>query len=199
MKRAHKKFINVIVFIGLAYFVTRPMYYPGVGDNPRPRQMSVQIQAKNNIIGFKEMDDFLFLWSELLEQSFATPNLPAMLDVNTANEQKLSSRVQKWIKNQGWSVERFFYVGQRLNSIVKACRLKILAAQTSESLKLQLEQTKDEEMRVTIQRLMNEQSQMYRTLNVSDGEIEMVMPHLKTVSEILSGELIYKPDNRKQI
>ncbi len=199
MKRAHKKFINVIVFIGLAYFVTRPMYYPGVGDNPRPRQMSVQIQAKNNIIGFKEMDDFLFLWSELLEQSFATPNLPAMLDVNTANEQKLSSRVQKWIKNQGWSVERFFYVGQRLNSIVKACRLKILAAQTSESLKLQLEQTKDEELRVTIQRLMNEQSQMYRTLNVSDGEIEMVMPHLKTVSEILSGELIYKPDNRKQI
>ena len=199
MKRAHKKFINVIVFIGLAYFVTRPMYYPGVGDNPRPRQMSVQIQANNNIIGFKEMDDFLFLWSELLEQSFATPNLPAMLDVNTANEQKLSSRVQKWIKNQGWSVERFFYVGQRLNSIVKACRLKILAAQTSESLKLQLEQTKDEEMRVTIQRLMNEQSQMYRTLNVSDGEIEMVMPHLKTVSEILSGELIYKPDNRKQI
>lgn len=199
MKRAHKKFINVIVFIGLAYFVTRPMYYPGVGDNPRPRQMSVQIQANNNIIGFKEMDDFLFLWSELLEQSFATPNLPAMLDVNTANEQKLSSRVQKWIKNQGWSVERFFYVGQRLNSIVKACRLKILAAQTSESLKLQLEQTKDEELRVTIQRLMNEQSQMYRTLNVSDGEIEMVMPHLKTVSEILSGELIYKPDNRKQI
>ena len=199
MKRDHKKFINVIVFIGLAYFVTRPMYYPGVGDNPRPRQMSVQIQAKNNIIGFKEMDDFLFLWSELLEQSFATPNLPAMLDVNTANEQKLSSRVQKWIKNQGWSVERFFYVGQRLNSIVKACRLKILAAQTSESLKLQLEQTKDEELRVTIQRLMNEQSQMYRTLNVSDGEIEMVMPHLKTVSEILSGELIYKPDNRKQI
>lgn len=199
MKRAHKKFINVIVFIGLAYFVTRPMYYPGVGDNPRPRQLSVQIQAKNNIIGFKEMDDFLFLWSELLEQSFATPNLPAMLDVNTANEQKLSSRVQKWIKNQGWSVERFFYVGQRLNSIVKACRLKILAAQTSESLKLQLEQTKDEELRVTIQRLMNEQSQMYRTLNVSDGEIEMVMPHLKTVSEILSGELIYKPDNRKQI
>ncbi len=199
MKRAHKKFINVIVFIGLAYFVTRPMYYPGVGDNPRPRQMSVQIQAKNNIIGFKEMDDFLFLWSELLEQSFATPNIPAMLDVNTANEQKLSSRVQKWIKNQGWSVERFFYVGQRLNSIVKACRLKILAAQTSESLKLQLEQTKDEELRVTIQRLMNEQSQMYRTLNVSDGEIEMVMPHLKTVSEILSGELIYKPDNRKQI
>ena len=199
MKRAHKKFINVIVFIGLAYFVTRPMYYPGVGDNPRPRQLSVQIQAKNNIIGFKEMDDFLFLWSELLEQSFATPNIPAMLDVNTANEQKLSSRVQKWIKNQGWSVERFFYVGQRLNSIVKACRLKILAAQTSESLKLQLEQTKDEELRVTIQRLMNEQSQMYRTLNVSDGEIEMVMPHLKTVSEILSGELIYKPDNRKQI
>ena len=199
MKRAHKKFINVIVFIGLAYFVTRPMYYPGVGDNPRPRQLSVQIQAKNNIIGFKEMEDFLFLWSELIEQSFATPNLPALLDVNTANEQKLSSRVQKWIKNQGWSVERFFYVGQRLNSIVKACRLKILAAQTSESLKLQLEQTKDEELRVTIQRLMNEQSQMYRTLNVSDGEIEMVMPHLKTVSEILSGELIYKPDNRKQI
>ena len=171
MKRAHKKFINVIVFIGLAYFVTRPMYYPGVGDNPRPRQMSVQIQAKNNIIGFKEMDDFLFLWSELLEQSFATPNLPAMLDVNTANEQKLSSRVQKWIKNQGWSVERFFYVGQRLNSIVKACRLKILAAQTSESLKLQLEQTKDEELRVTIQRLMNKQIQIYRTLNFSDCEI----------------------------
>lgn len=197
MKRTHKKIINGLVFIGLAFFVTRPMYYPGVGDNPMPRRISVQLQPQNSIISFQEMDDFLFLWSDFLEQDFATPNMPALLDTHNLPNQKLSGRTQKWIKNHDWDVERFFYVGQRLNAIVKACRLKILAEQTSESLKLQLKQTKDVELRATIERLMEEQAQMYRTFKVSEGEIAMVMPHLKTVAEILSGELIYKPDNRK--
>ena len=197
MKRAHKKIINVLVFIGLAYFVSRPMYYPGVGDNPMPRRISVQLQPQNSIISFQEMDDFLFLWSDFLEQDFATPSMTSWLDSNMNTNPKLSSRAQKWIKNHNWNVDRFFYVGQRLTSITKACRLKLLADQTSESLKLQLEQTKDEELRATIERLMAEQALMYRTFKVSDGEIAMVMPHLKTVEEILSGELIYKPDNRK--
>ena len=197
MKRAHKKIINIIVFIGLAYFVTRPMYYPGMGDNPMPRRISAQIQPQNNIISFQEMDNFLFLWSKFLEQDFATPNMTALLDINNAPNQKLSSRAQKWLKNNNWNVDRFFYVGQRLHTVVKACQLKILAQETSESLKLQLEQTKDEGVRTTIERLMDQQSKMYQTLKVSEGEIEMVMPHLKTVEEILSGKLIYKPDDRK--
>ena len=197
MKRAHKKIINIIVFIGLAYFVTRPMYYPGMGDNPMPRRISAQIQPQNNIISFQEMDNFLFLWSKFLEQDFATPNMTALLDINNAPNQKLSSRAQKWLKNNNWNVDRFFYVGQRLHTVVKACQLKILAQETSESLKLQLEQTKDEGVRTTIERLMDQQSKMYQTLKVSEGEIEMVMPHLKTVEETLSGKLIYKPDDRK--
>lgn len=34
MKKSQKKIVNAAVFVLLAYFVTRPMYYPGVGDNP---------------------------------------------------------------------------------------------------------------------------------------------------------------------
>ena len=197
MKRAHKKIINILVFIGLAYFVTRPMYYPGVGDNPRPRRISVQFQPKDEIVSFKEMDDFLVLWSEFLEQDFASNNMIALLSTNAVANQKVSSRAQKWIKKQNWDVDRFFYVGRRLNSIVKACRLKLLAQKTRDSLRLQLDQTKNELVQNSIIRLMDEQSQMYKSENVSEGEIEMVMPHLDNVADILAGKLIYQPDNRK--
>lgn len=197
MKRAHKKIINILVFIGLAYFVTRPMYYPGVGDNPRPRRISVQFQPKDEIVSFKEMDDFLVLWSEFLEQDFASNNMIALLSTNAAANKKVSSRAQKWIKKQNWDVDRFFYVGRRLNSIVKACRLKLLAKKTRDSLRLQLDQTKNELVQNSIIRLMDEQSQMYKSENVSEGEIEMVMPHLDNVADILVGKLIYQPDNRK--
>ena len=197
MKRAHKKIINILVFIGLAYFVTRPMYYPGVGDNPRPRRISVQFQPKDEIVSFKEMDDFLVLWSEFLEQDFASNNMIALLSTNAAANKKVSSRAQKWIKKQNWDVDRFFYVGRRLNSIVKACRLKLLAKKTRDSLRLQLDQTKNELVQNSIIRLMDEQSQMYKSENVSEGEIEMVMPHLDNVEDILAGKLIYQPDNRK--
>lgn len=197
MKRAHKKIINILVFIGLAYFVTRPMYYPGVGDNPRPRRISVQFQPKDEIVSFKEMDDFLVLWSEFLEQDFASNNMIALLSTNAAANKKVSSRAQKWIKKQNWDVDRFFYVGRRLNSIVKACRLKLLAKKTRDSLRLQLDQTKNELVQNSIIRLMDEQSQMYKSENVSEGEIEMVMPHLDNVADILAGKLIYQPDNRK--
>ena len=197
MKRAHKKIINILVFIGLAYFVTRPMYYPGVGDNPRPRRISVQFQPKDEIVSFKEMDDFLVLWSEFLEQDFASNNMIALLSTNAVANQKVSSRAQKWIKKQNWDVDRFFYVGRRLNSIVKACRLKLLAKKTRDSLRLQLDQTKNELVQNSIIRLMDEQSQMYKAENVSEGEIEMVMPHLDNVADILAGKLIYQPDNRK--
>ena len=197
MKRAHKKIINILVFIGLAYFVTRPMYYPGVGDNPRPRRISVQFQPKDEIVSFKEMYDFLVLWSEFLEQDFASNNMIALLSTNAAANKKVSSRAQKWIKKQNWDVDRFFYVGRRLNSIVKACRLKLLAKKTRDSLRLQLDQTKNELVQNSIIRLMDEQSQMYKSENVSEGEIEMVMPHLDNVADILAGKLIYQPDNRK--
>lgn len=197
MKRAHKKIINILVFIGLAYFVTRPMYYPGVGDNPRPRRISVQFQPKDEIVSFKEMDDFLVLWSEFLEQDFASNNMIALLSTNAVANQKVSSRAQKWIKKQNWDVDRFFYVGRRLNSIVKACRLKLLAKKTRDSLRLQLDQTKNELVQNSIIRLMDEQSQMYKSENVSEGEIEMVMPHLDNVADILAGKLIYQPENRK--
>lgn len=197
MKRAHKKIINILVFIGLAYFVTRPMYYPGVGDNPRPRRISVQFQPKDEIVSFKEMDDFLVLWSEFLEQDFASNNMIALLSTNAVANKKVSSRAQKWIKKQNWDVDRFFYVGRRLNSIVKACRLKLLAKKTRDSLRLQLDQTKNELVQNSIIRLMDEQSQMYKSENVSEGEIEMVMPHLDNVADILAGKLIYQPDNRK--
>ena len=197
MKRAHKKIINILVFIGLAYFVTRPMYYPGVGDNPRPRRISVQFQPKDEIVSFKEMDDFLVLWSEFLEQDFASNHMIALLSTNAAANKKVSSRAQKWIKKQNWDVDRFFYVGRRLNSIVKACRLKLLAKKTRDSLRLQLDQTKNELVQNSIIRLMDEQSQMYKSENVSEGEIEMVMPHLDNVADILAGKLIYQPDNRK--
>ena len=133
MKKSQKKIVNAAVFVLLAYFVTRPMYYPGVGDNPKPRRISVQLQPQGRIVSFGEMDNFLNVWSEFLEQSFSSEDMPAMLTAETAYGKKLSSRAQRWIKAQGWDADRFFYTGRRLRSAVKACRLKALAQQTRES------------------------------------------------------------------
>lgn len=197
MKKSQKKIVNAAVFVLLAYFVTRPMYYPGVGYNPKPRRISVQLQPQGRIVSFGEMDNFLNVWSEFLEQSFSSEDMPAMLTAETAYGKKLSSRAQRWIKAQGWDADRFFYTGRRLRSAVKACRLKALAQQTRESLEIQLEQTEDPDIRNSIKKLMAEQGRMYLAENVSESEIEMVMPHLNVVSDILDGKLIYRPKRKK--
>ena len=60
-----------------------------------------------------------------------------------------------------------------------------------------MEQTKDEEARKSIKQLMAEQGRMYQAEKVSESEIEMVMPHLNVVSDILDGKLIYRPERKK--
>ena len=46
MTKRKKRTICWIVFIALAYFVSRPMYYPGVGNNPNTREESIRLLQK---------------------------------------------------------------------------------------------------------------------------------------------------------
>lgn len=196
MKRHQRKIVSVIVFAALAYFVSRPMYYPGVGNNPRPQRVLIQ-PRQSEIVEFAEMDKFLHLWSEFLELHLNSDNTQDLLIAEAAYAPKISGRARRWIKKQGWETDRFFYVGRRLKSIVRACQLKVLGERARESLEIQLRQEKDSGVRRSIADLLEEQSRMYLAERVSEGEIDMVMPHLGIVSDILDGKLIYRPERKK--
>ena len=138
------------------------------------------------------MDRFLVVWSEFLDKDYDKKEMIKLLSSQNSISKIISSRAKRWIILQGWDVNRFFFVGRRLKEIVKVCRKKQMAQTNKESLLLQLNNTKDESIIATIKDTIEEQAQIGN--NLTEQEIEMVMPHLDVISDILNGKLFYKPE-----
>ena len=79
MTKRKKRTICCLVFIALAYFVSRPMYYPGVGNNPNVREESLRLLQKGDVLSLEEADRFLITWSELLEKDFNNDEMIELL------------------------------------------------------------------------------------------------------------------------
>ena len=92
----------------------------------------------------------------------------------------------------GAGMRPFFYVEQRLKSIVKSAQLQ---QQVLENRKL-LASTKpnfSNSAYNALQNLINEQDAQLNLYHVTQGEIDMVMPQLQLISDILEGRAVYRP------
>ena len=186
MTKRKKRIIRWVVFLLLAYFVTRPMYYPGVGKLPEPHNVS---QAQ--IITPEEIDNFLISWSELLEKDFNNKEMLALLK-NTDNPNKvISKRAKRWISLQGWEVKRFFFVGRRVIAILNECHKQKYLKEKRNSLEKQMANTKDESIIGTIRRIIDDDAQLSE--NITENEINIIMPHIDIIDDILQGKVAYQP------
>ena len=192
MTKRKKAVIRWLVFILLAYFVTRPMYYPGVGNHPSIREESIRLLQKGDMLSPDETDRFLISWSELLEKDFNNDKIISLLKSNENPRKILSPRVKRWIEIQGWNFKRFFFVGRRVQKIVDECHKIQKAMSKRESLEVQMNQTKDESIIGTIRKIIDDDSQISK--GILQEEIDIIMPKLMIIEGILKGELAYKPE-----
>jgi len=193
MTKRKKGVICWLVFILLAYFITRPMYYPGVGNNPDVRKEEMLRLQQGNVLSPEETDRFLISWSELLEKGFDNKELIELLNSNQKPLHIISPRERRWIEFQGWNLNRFFFIGRRLKKITAECHKLQKASSKRASLEQQLNNTKDESIIGTIKRIIADDSRL--SDNVTQAEVDLIMPKLEVIEGILKGELVYKPEH----
>ncbi len=193
MTKRKKAVIRWLVFILLAYFITRPMYYPGVGNNPDIRKEELLRLQQGNVLSPEETDRFLISWSELLEKGFDNNELIELLNSNQKPKHALSPRERRWIELQGWNLNRFFFIGRRLKKIIEECHKLQKAKVKRISLEQQLNNTKDESIIGTIKRIIADDSRL--SDNVTQTEVDLIMPKLEVIEDILKGGVAYKPEH----
>ena len=192
MTKRKKRTICWIVFIALAYFVSRPMYDPGVGDNPNTREESLRMLQQGNVLSPEETDRFLITWSELLEKDFNNEEIMELLTSSTPPRRILPSRAKRWLEFQGWSINRFFFVGRRLQKIIEECHKRQKIKDKRDSLEQQLKITKDEGIIGAILNIIRSDAKLLDDIN--QDEINIVMPKLDIIEGIVKGQLAYRPE-----
>jgi len=193
MTKRKKRTICCLVFIALAYFVSRPMYYPGVGNNPNVREESLRLLQKGDVLSLEEADRFLITWSELLEKDFNNDEMIELLTSSVPPRRVISSRARRWLEFQGWDVKRFFFVGRRLHKIIEECYKRKKIKDKKDSLEQQLNITRDEGIIGAILSIIKDDAKLLE--DIAEEEINIVMPKLDVIDGIIKGELAYRPEN----
>ena len=187
MTKQQRFIIRWLVLALLAVYVLTP-----------PRAMRLNNQTyddqlkRGEYITRSEMLQFLETWSEFTSTNiFRNGNIQASLSMDAPSE-SFPPKVARWLRSKGWHADRFFYVEQRLKSIVRSAQLQQQVLDNREllaSAKLNF----DNSAYSALQNLINEQDTQLNLYRVTQGEIDMVIPQLQLINDILEGRIVYQP------
>ncbi len=187
MTKRQRFIIRWLVLTLLAVFVLTPL--PGLRSEKQDYREQLR---RGDFISRGEMLQFLETWSDFTAKNiFQSPDIQASLSMEKPSE-SFPPKIARWLRHKGWHADRFFYVEQRLKSIVKSAQLQ---QQVLENRKL-LASTKpnfSNSAYNALQNLINEQDAQLNLYHVTQGEIDMVMPQLPLISDILEGRAVYRP------
>ena len=133
----------------------------------------------------KELGHFLETWVEYTQSDVREleqhQSLSAGLPSKTAPK-----RFQSWIKKRDWDVDRFFYVEQRLQMVLKMAIIREQSNQMIEGLQTRLKNSSNAESS-SVKKLIDQKndSQKINVEHISDEEIKMVIPHIAVIKKIL--------------
>lgn len=186
--------VIIIAAVLAAVFVLVPFYNPK--KEMLKRSMLPELLSKENVITFDEMNRFLETWSKFITKKYHLDGKEKIDWYDKKPQKVFPHNTLKWVENQGWDVNRFFEVENRLRAITIYASRKKGSDLIIRSLENQLAQTTDPEMTRNIMAMIDEQSEMYKNVKdtkFSDSEVRMVMPNLEIVKDILDGKAIYRP------
>lgn len=183
---------KVIILFALVILVVLYVNKPVMEKEPtfKSRLQIAQEREDSQVVGDPinraEINSFLEIWPEyknswvsLLEigqLSFTTSRVPAP---------RYSYFTKMWLYKRGWGIDRFFYVEQRLKSIVKTLEVEDSATKTIKLLELQYANEKSPEVKKNVQNIITHQESLLNLEKVSRAERDLVRPHLKEVKAAL--------------
>lgn len=121
-----------------------------------------------------ELEKFLPLWREYMQNGLdkEVPDKVSLLSENFA--EKLPVRVQVWFNKNCWTAERFYYVEQRLQAVLRTLYLQQHTNEVKKVLSEQIKRETDETRIATYQDMINMQDKIANVENVTNQEVELV-------------------------
>ena len=171
MSRKLKVGVLLLSFLFLGWFVFQPTARIGVQtpylSNP----------AKGEELTAAELNEFLNLWSRILNGSLR----PYLRQISVSNNQQYPQKLVKWLDNNNWSVERFFYDEQLIRGIVDCVNLK-------ENIDSNIKLSKQGQN--SLKSIIEEQKEQFKVCKYSDKEMALVRANLYQINEVFAGKAI---------
>ena len=180
-----------VALVALAAWIGGNMHAHKIDMSKIPNPQTVEISQA-------ELQAFIPVWTEYLEREKSKPNnyIPSMSA--TQPEESLDKETQEWLLRRQWRPKRFFYVEQRLLTIIKTLELNQQTAQNIANLQNQrasLQQQKAQGVESTKQMLSLEsglenmiRAQQLRVNieHITPEELQLVAPVRPMIQEIYS-------------
>lgn len=137
-------------------------------------------------ISEREINSFLAVWPKFANSWVSRIGANYLSLTTTDNpEKKMPYITRIWINRQGWEVNRFFYVEQRLKAIVASLKAEDRANDTIKVLESQLGVQTNPSAVEGIRRLINAQKDLMNIEKVTQAERNSVRPHLNEIADLL--------------
>lgn len=133
-----------------------------------------------------EVSSFLEVWPDYVDSFVSRLGVSNLsLTTSTNIKKKLSYITIAWLNRRGWEADRFFYVEERLRTIVAVAQTEDHSAKIIAVLEKQMATEKNSNVKANIATLIENQKKNLDTSLVTAKELEIVRPYMNNISDIL--------------
>lgn len=137
-------------------------------------------------ISAPELDSFLKIWPSYIREGIADLGYSQISLSMKTSVKDMNKQAAAWLAEKNWDADRFFYVEQRLRTILKTLEVDERISDNIEGLKTQLQISGGEQLSGMIEGLIAEQQQRLNIEKISRPELEMVKRRRPEILQILN-------------
>ncbi|MCQ2741011.1 MAG: hypothetical protein MJ210_02715 [Alphaproteobacteria bacterium] len=177
MSKITRLLILTFSFLGLFWFCLQPITDIGASKE------YMQKPLPEEKLTVKELQDFLVLWSQVMQGSMKD----SIGQMSLKTEGKYPKDVEQWLKSKKWSAERFFYDEQKIRELLEYVNLRI-------NLKSNIALNKQNG--VNLQSIINSQQKRMDKCPYSEDELALIEVNRYPVMQIFSGGAVLDKGDR---
>ena len=125
-----------------------------------------------------ELNEFLDLWSRMLHGKLHR----YVGQISLSSGKSYPGPLVKWLKLQGWDVERFFYDEQRLRELIDCVAL---VENISGNVAMSQHST------VNLSQIISEQRLRLKSCRFDQDELDLIKSNLYQITEVFSGRAVF--------
>lgn len=149
------------------------------------------VSAEEQVSG-EELENFLTTWSDYMAKGL-NKDVPDKISlIGETVSSKLPWRVSFFLNRNCWDAERFYYVEQRVRSILHTLYLKEHTTQVAAVLQAQLDQEQNDAKKDAYRQMIDMQDKIAQIEGVSADELVLVQGRETKIENVLSGKEKYK-------
>ncbi len=141
-----------------------------ISEDIKQRKPRCEPISETTEISSAEIDAFLKLWSEYVEKGYDKTVSEKISLLSGELEDKIPLKVKLWFNNKCWTIDRFFYVEDRIRASVRTLYLK----RHSDSILSILNEKMTKENAEQYQQMIDMQNQIANVENISDEELKQI-------------------------